>query len=421
MSSTNYDGLSIFLITCFSFIFVVGVFGNILVLQTFNFLKCKMTSGVKDTPLLAMERIICYLAVVDLISSICNPSLYIYYEVTKWKNWGLGKMGCLVLGGTNSLMDTISCGLILTIMIERCIGMCFPFKKRFTISEVRKAFAIVLVISILLEIPYIMHLGIMEIVDSKYTCRINDGKTNASLNNQFPQNMTHCFFKDEGQSQVLENGTFLYPKRYYELCDKIPFRINLPGDCVTGTTQRTLTATCAMDSCTQVYNTCVPNGELSYIYSRIAIVGVRDCIFLVIFGVCIYFMHMQVKKQENILHGQCTLNSKKTLYLLVTIAVVFYILVLPRDIFHFIHNVCILIGKELDPDSSFKANSFLKILQCSNSVSNVFIYAQLHTKVRQRIRELRSNISEGVLGSKGPNEPKVQLLTVTRQRSNRMA
>lgn len=422
------SALSIFLIICFSFIFVVGVFGNILVIQTFHLTKpasSRVVSG-KDLSLLAMETIICYLAGVDLIASICNPFLYIYYEVTQYKSWHLGKAGCLILGTINSLMDTVSCGLILTIMIERCIVMCFPFKKRLTINEVRKAVVIVLVISILFELPYIMHLEITNVAQFQYKCQISkDDSVLFGEHKPFPQNETFCIIGKSEKPILSTNGTFLHAVEYFQLCSNTTSSMqlsltncynnrtahNTTFNATTQTHLKPLAGECSYDTCNQIYNTCLPRGDMSYIYSRVVIVIIRDCSFLIVFIVCIYLMYKQMKGQETVMQGQCTLNPKKTLYMLISIAVVFYILVLPRDIFHLIHNLYIIAGDRLDEEDSFKANAFLKILQCSNCISNIFIYAQLHNKFRQRIKELRYSISE-IAENKGDHEPKAQLLTV---------
>ena len=104
---------------CFAFIFAVGVFGNLLVIYIFKF-QNKRNIG-------AMELIITYLAVSDLIASVFNPLLYIYWHLTGFEQWDFGSFCCTLFPSITTVSVTTSLGFILLITIERCRVLTNPF------------------------------------------------------------------------------------------------------------------------------------------------------------------------------------------------------------------------------------------------------------------------------------------------------
>ena len=76
-------------------------------------------------------------------------------------------------------------------------------------------------------------------------------------------------------------------------------------------------------------------------------------------------------------------------------AIVFIILVLPKDLFTVVYTASYLNGHGIDPAIGLEVNSSLKLIQKCNSIVNIFIYAKLHTSFRERINETLSRISNG--------------------------
>lgn len=108
-------------ITLFSIIFIIGVVGNSLVIYTFKRIPRSLTS---------MELVIMYLALTDLVASIFNPPLYIYWQSTEFKAWHLGNFSCTVFPSINTLSVTMSLGLIQLITVERCRVLTNPMIKK---------------------------------------------------------------------------------------------------------------------------------------------------------------------------------------------------------------------------------------------------------------------------------------------------
>uniref|UniRef100_A0A7M5XB89 G-protein coupled receptors family 1 profile domain-containing protein n=1 Tax=Clytia hemisphaerica TaxID=252671 RepID=A0A7M5XB89_9CNID len=427
--SASLEAWSIFVITAFCLIFFVGFVGNLLVLYAFRFMKTanrtrysthSITSS-RDFGLTPMERLITYLAAIDLTASICNPLMYIYYEVTRWNRWDFGSPGCLIAGSVNSVLDTISCGLIVTIMVERCIVLRSPFKHNFNRNSVRKAFASVIFVSIILELPYMVHLKVYEDSSAEYKCSLDNSSEFLHQSQSYTNSTTftavpkHLSISSNGMDCNLNAKTTIkftnmnssgnYREGAPALCNKIPNIKTFPSKCnqIVSNSNSTETISpifanikCEIKTCTQNYHTCAPDGTKTYLYFKLFFIGIRDVSFISIFGICIYLIYGDMKNQKEALEGQCLTNARKTLKMLVLLSVIFGVLVLPKDIFQFAHNISILVKKELNRTISLKIHSFLKVLQCSNCISNVFVYARLHTKFRVRMKELTSNISENI-------------------------
>jgi len=105
---------------CFAVIFTVGVVGNLLVIYIFKF-RNKRAIG-------PMELIILYLATSDLITSIFNPLLYIYWHLTAFERWYFGSFCCTLFPSITTVSVTTSLGFILLITIERCRVLTNPFE-----------------------------------------------------------------------------------------------------------------------------------------------------------------------------------------------------------------------------------------------------------------------------------------------------
>jgi len=391
---------NIVVITCFVILSCIGVTGNLLVLYVLRIMKpTGLRHNFRNIKITPMETAICYLACVDLMSSLCNPILYIYYEATQYNGWRLGEITCKILPSMNAVFDTMSFGIILVITIERCIVLCFPFKKNLQTNEIRMAVFVVFFISTVCEIPYMMNLHIYELATASYECKKN--KSVSATRSYAP-----LFQEDREQGSLLSSSRSSWTNNdpddlinedqmIYGLCSSAQENFTSEKNFSAGDFQQKVF--CQLKSCTQNWHTCIPLPSPFYNYSRVAMFFMRDILFIIIFVATIKFMYQNLKSHKTIFRKQSSIRPKKTLFMLVIIASAFLFLVLPRDIFHLIHTLSILTGNLIDGDISMKVNTSLKILQCSNSICNVFIYAKLHNKIRKRLRAISISLSDSII------------------------
>ena len=80
-------------------------------------------------------------------------------------------------------------------------------------------------------------------------------------------------------------------------------------------------------------------------------------------------------------------KSRRTIRVLLTMGVVFFLLVFPREILYFVYNLSwilfptkgIILNRQLN-----EINSWLKVAHTANSCANVFVYSHLHTVYRKQ-------------------------------------
>ena len=79
--------------------------------------------------------------------------------------------------------------------------------------------------------------------------------------------------------------------------------------------------------------------------------------------------------------------SKKTLNVRLTMSVVFFLLVLPKEILYLVYILSWMIKeKGIEYNSQLvEVNSWLKVIHTANSCANVFIYSQMHRVYRRQI------------------------------------
>ena len=85
------------------------------------------------------------------------------------------------------------------------------------------------------------------------------------------------------------------------------------------------------------------------------------------------------------------LDQKKIISMLMWMTVAFSILVSPKNIFALSFTSLKLKKVDINAEDGHAlaiANGFLKLLQLSNSICNIFIYAKLHNKCRLVIKEI---------------------------------
>ena len=144
------DKLAIF---CFSCTLVFGVFGNLFVCYTFGY-----KSGRRRT---VTETLLLYLAIVDLISSLINPCLFIYWIATGFIKWHFGKIACKIFPPIGPISTTASASIIVLICIDRYRSIVTPFKSRLSIYQVNIITIGIVVVSIVSYTYYIASLVVM--------------------------------------------------------------------------------------------------------------------------------------------------------------------------------------------------------------------------------------------------------------------
>lgn len=393
-------------ITCFSCIMLVGVVGNLLVLYAFLFVKKLATAGCRSKhSLTPMELVICYLAFIDLLTSIFNPIIYIYFELTHYTSWGFGPELCILGPGLMSVFSTMSFGMILVITIERCISISFPFRKKLQKKEIHLAVFGVLVLSILNELPYLLTLTVQQQIQipSMYQCQFTLNSTVSAAKN-CTTTPGVCFTND-----------------YYGVFTKDPiFNITdenpQPHSCSTLSVTRNISGTrCCKDNLTIVYlndtliqaschlqrlckmtENCSPSRSVSYRYQRIGTILLRDFVFLLVFTGSTLIIYRELRNCKSLLKGQGAVDPNQCLRIMVTMAVVFAVLVLPKDIFHVTYVLRYTVGNPIDYKVAHVTNTILKIIQSLTSIANVFIYAKLHTKFKTNIMHISSALSIGM-------------------------
>lgn len=81
-------------------------------------------------------------------------------------------------------------------------------------------------------------------------------------------------------------------------------------------------------------------------------------------------------------------DNAKVIRLLVVLATVFFVLTLPRDMFHLVHIISWFNGRGIKVTPlTLKINSSLKALHTANSCANVFIYYRMHSGFRHYINQ----------------------------------
>ncbi|XP_066912783.1 melanin-concentrating hormone receptor 1-like [Clytia hemisphaerica] len=145
----------------FSFNMAFGIFGNTLVIYICGYkLKNKKYKIIK---------IIFLLAIVDLISSVANPSLFIYLIYFNYYEWHFGIVGCKFLKSIGPIATTVSCGLILFMAIDRYRAIVTPTKQQFQAKVIYSAALVILILAIVSHMPYMYFLQI-----SGVECRVVD-------------------------------------------------------------------------------------------------------------------------------------------------------------------------------------------------------------------------------------------------------
>lgn len=140
-----------FVVVGFVFISLFGIIGNSVAIYVFKPRQIK-------TRLKQMNLLVYYLAVIDLVSSILNPMLFLYWEFTDHSRWDFGSFLCTVLPSFRQISIVISLGIILLIVMERALSITTFKRVQLTYRKIKVFVFIIILLSILTEFDYIMSL-----------------------------------------------------------------------------------------------------------------------------------------------------------------------------------------------------------------------------------------------------------------------
>eukprot|EP00111_Clytia_hemisphaerica_P002921 TCONS_00008286-protein len=328
-------------VVSFTIIFLVAVCGNSIVIYVFRG-RPRMISS--------MELAIYYLAIIDLIASIFNPVLYIYWHLVGFHSWHFGAFFCTLFPSIITVSLTMSLGLILLITIERCRLLVNPFNKIFTKKRMRMLVCLVLVLSILNELPYIVYNRVQEqdLVENR------------------------CFNESRNTTFSAERSCSIHS-------DSKPFNLTILNE----------TFQCVQTECHK-YSFCAPLNTINYKYPRIVTLLLRDVIFLstlVVSNILIYRALKDTERVETLKRlSATTADPDRTLKMLFLNALVFTFLVLPKDLYFIVYTLSNFNKEILDRDTGTTINSALKLLQQCNCIVNIFIYSRLHASFRHKIK-----------------------------------
>lgn len=389
------------LIAGFCIVFIVGVLGNMLV--------CYIFKKKKKTKYPTMDMLIFYLALIDLISSIVNPTLYIYWQVTDYEEWHFGKVGCKTLPLFSALSIKMSIGLILLITLDRARVICKPMQSNFTKRQARIAVIVVFIVSVLTQLPYAFKRHLMPISEVSFHCRQGENRTLPSKDN-----ISHNSNAFSSSGTILNHVDIHF--KAYVACSNIVFR-NIttqiaqddPRFQLTSTYTKQVSTTLCRSSCVSKTTSCNPPRTSSLVYLDVSIIILQDVLFVLVFTISTVFIYLTLydKEHNQALVGQQTIKPKKTIALLLYMAAIFAILVFPKDIFYCVFQLTWLDGKNGMPyDLAKTINGYLKLLQTSNCVCNVFIYAKVHSQFKMELVTLSDSIRSSFRNNDDRNDKK---------------
>lgn len=131
-------------------------------------------------------------------------------------------------------------------------------------------------------------------------------------------------------------------------------------------------------------------GSPGYAYAFLSIHCIRDIGYLATFIVSYVLIQKDLFNQSCLkLPGiNRTSENKAVLKMLFVVGAVFVILTFPRDLLHITYVFSWLVGRGIvKTDSIVAINSMVTVLLSCNRISNVFIYAKLHRRFRNTLRE----------------------------------
>ena len=235
----------------FLFVFILGVFGNLLILLAFIPRLCSKRPNSSSH----LDLLIVYLGFCDLLASVFGPIVFIYWISTCYKRWDFGIIGCKIIPSLSRIAVNISIGVVLIMAVDRCYAITAVTRRRKINS-------------------WIIHASVAAVV--------------------FLSTVSESYYINSIKQQVTANTT----------------------QCVL-----------------------VPVVRPTYSIPLVVITCVRDLLFVVIFVATTMLSIRKLKLSTTgsflgAFKEKRTMNNARTIKLLMTMAGVFTLLVIPRDLLH---------------------------------------------------------------------------------------
>ena len=382
---------SYFIVVGFLFISIFGIIGNSFTIYVFK--PRRNRSKLKQ-----MNLLIFYLAIIDLVSSILNPALFVYWEITQYSRWDFGEFLCSVLPSFRKISMVISLGVILLITMERALVISNFQVVSISCRKINLFVLVTILASILTEINYVTRL---QLSPKEFKLKLACDQVGV----QYQEQNSITAISNEHDGSVI----FLYSTSYS--CDEIKSK-KLSAKDVASNRQFTnkvhvnetllgrllisdVNARCEI-SCNPMPATCELHSTKVTAYINLCTVILRYLIALTIVIVSNVFIYKAFNDKDRIYTLQNQSSSDKSngvFRLLVAMATVFFCLVLPKEIFEVVYQFLSFNDNKISFHLSADLNAFLALLQICNCVSNIFIYARLHKRFRATYSESLRRIS----------------------------
>lgn len=132
--------------------------------------------------------------------------------------------------------------------------------------------------------------------------------------------------------------------------------------------------------------------DTKFAYPAVALLIFRDFLFILTFSVTVSLIYKQLynaKHKRALKEQNHYIKSKRIVFMLLVMAVLFIVMVFPRDLFQLVFLITWLRPPGITFNKTLmEINSFLKVLHMCNSLCNIFVYARLHDKFRRRLLRL---------------------------------
>ena len=401
-----------FIVAGFVFISLFGIIGNSVAIYVF---KPRPTR----TRLRQMNLLVYYLAVIDLVSSILNPMLFLYWEFTDHSRWDFGSFLCTVLPSFRQISIVISLGMILLIIMERALSITTFQRVQLTSKKINVFLFIVILLSTLTEFDYIVSLKNSPKESTLKVSCVLFGKEHQNAIASKPISDVSNFFPNNTRFM------FLFTTSY--TCDQIEAKkmtaknisINSNFRLYKGSNAKFVKQThkyllkrdynekCRM-FCNPAKATCELHTTKTVAYFSLGKVIVRYSIASMIVIVCNMLIYKTIhnKERKSVLMDQTYLvKPRRVLKLLTAMAVIFLLLVLPKEVFDVVYQFLSIDTDVRKLHILSDIQMFLALLQTVNCVCNVFIYARLHKRFKTTCRKSMERISL-ILTIKGNNRRK---------------
>lgn len=136
--------------------------------------------------------------------------------------------------------------------------------------------------------------------------------------------------------------------------------------------------------------------DTKFAYPAVALLIFRDLLFILTFSVTVYLIYKELynaNRKRTLKEQNHYIKSKRIVFMLFVMAVLFIVMVFPRDLFQLVFLITWLHPPGVTYNKTLlEINSFLKVLHMCNSLCNIFIYARLHDKFRRRLLRLMKKL-----------------------------